>query len=199
MKKILFVSLLGLFVVAGCKNQGKKTNEAETNITEISIPDLLASADQYVGKEVKIQGMVQHVCRETGKKMFLIDENPENRIRVDVNESMGTFPIELEGSTVEVTGQFEELRIDEAYLNQWEEELKSGEKLAEDKKVHTGEKAGTGEGHGEHSVAGEAADQGTHTAAEEQIANYRKQIAESGSDHISFYSITASEYKEIEE
>jgi len=197
MKKIVAFALLSLVLGTACQNREKKKEPSATEVTEVSIPDLLAQADQYVGSTVKITGMVQHVCKETGKRMFLIDRTPENRIRIDVNENMGTFPVELEGSTVEVIGEMKELRIDETYLRQWEEEIKSGEKLAEDKKIHTGaESAGS---HDESSQLSEAADQGTHTAAEEQIARYREQLAQSGSDHLSFYSVTCVEYREIEE
>lgn len=197
MKKIVAFTLLSLVFGTACQNREKKNETAGQKVTEVSIPDLLAKADQYVGNTVKITGMVQHVCKETGKRMFLIDRTPENRIRIDVNPDMGTFPVELEGSTVEVIGEMKVLRIDETYLRQWEEEITSGEELAGDKKIHTGgNSAGS---HDESSQLGEGADQGTHTAAKEQIDRYREQLAQSGSDHLSFYSVTCLEYREIEE
>jgi hypothetical protein len=74
-----------------------------------------------------------------------------------------------------VKGTLKELRIDDKYLNEWEAELK---KPAENHEtgVHSGQK-----GHEDQSAEDKFA----------QINAYRDQIKQSGSDHLSFYSIEA--------
>ncbi len=72
-----------------------------------------AAAD-LVGQEVEIEGMVVHVCKHGGKKMFLIGENPDIRIKITASDKVGVFDPELEGSTVHVNGIVEPMDEAEA-------------------------------------------------------------------------------------
>ncbi len=185
-KKVLLFAVIAAFF-ASCSNTSgdKNTQIADNSNAEpvaITIEEFLAAPDSYVGKQVQIEGTAVHVCRETGKRMFIIGQDPDERIQVKAGEAIPSFAVELEGSDVQVAGLVDELRIDEAYLTQWENEVKA-DNPESDLKVHGGE-----EGH--------MAKEGDPTAELEQIQNYRNQIAESGSDHISFYSIVAKDYQE---
>ncbi|MDZ7742814.1 MAG: hypothetical protein U5Q03_14005 [Bacteroidota bacterium] len=102
---------------------------------------------------------------------------------------MESFNTDLVGSNVAVEGYIEELRIDEAYLTEWENELMM---QAQEGEMEEGEHDGGGH---EGSQMGEMADQGRHVEGMDQIENYRKQIKESGTDHLSFYSIVCTNYK----
>lgn len=64
-------------------------------------------AENMVGKEVEIEGMVVHVCKHGGKKMFLIGEDPDVRVKITTSDKVSTFKPELEGSTVYVKGIIE--------------------------------------------------------------------------------------------
>lgn len=123
-----------------------------------------------------------HVCKHGGKRMFIIGTDPENRIQVKAGDAISSFVETLEGSDVVIHGFVDELRIDEAYLTQWENELKA-DNPESDLKIHRGE-----EGH-DH-------DEGDTHKEYEQIEGYRTQMAEQNVDHLSYYSIIASECKE---
>jgi hypothetical protein len=56
---------------------------------------------------VEIKGMVVHVCREGGKKMFIIGEDPEMRVKITPSDKIGVFKPEMEGSTVAIKGIIE--------------------------------------------------------------------------------------------
>jgi hypothetical protein len=114
--------------------------------------------------------------------MFIIGEDPDERIKVTTGDEIEAFDVELEGSDVEIIGIVDELRVDEAYLTNWENEVMADNPESE-MKIHKGE-----EGH-EH-------DEGDAEAELEQINDLRAQLLESGEDHLSFYSIIATEYKE---
>ena len=131
MTKNLFILILLAAFFMSCNNLQNKSTEAETDDQEIteelvmlSIADFDASAEKYVGKEIQIKGLVNHTCKHGGKRMFIIDEETENTVKIEAGENIPSFDAELEGSVVQVTGIINELIIDEAYLIEWEEEIK---------------------------------------------------------------------------
>ncbi len=179
-KKIAFGFVILTFLFA-CKTENKKDqNEGKVEIPQVSITDLLDNADQYVDQAILLTGTVDHVCREGGKKMFLIDNNPESRIKVTPGKSMPSFDVELEGSDLIVEGVLQALVIDEDYLAKWEEELMGKHDAQE-------------EGHAQ-TEHGEKADQGMHVGDKQQIDSYRKMLEESGEDKITFYSVECSKF-----
>lgn len=182
-KNFIFFLLTALIFAACVNNPDKSAQDKTTEeIAVINVDEFLSKPDSFVGKQVMITGTTVHVCREGGKRMFMIGEDPEKRLQVKAGEGIASFAVELEGSDLTVTGIVDELRIDEAYLTQWENELKADNPESE-LKIHRGE-----EGH-EHN-------EGSVDAEFEQINNYRTRIAESGSDHLSFYSVIASKFEE---
>jgi hypothetical protein len=188
MIKNLFLLTIAMAVFFGCNSstemKGEQTAEAEAQeIVMMTSTDFHTHPEDYVGKNVVIEGTAVHVCKHGGKRMFIIgDESEEDRIQIKAGDAIDAFDVELEGSDVIVKGIFDELRIDESYLTEWENELKA-ENPESELKIHRGE-----EGH-EH-------DEGDPNAEYEQIAAYRDQMKEKGVDHLSFYSIVAEEYKE---
>lgn len=189
-KKIL--TLLGLAIIlVACNNSQKNINENTTanEPVNITVSDFLAKADEYVGQEVKIKGTVSHTCKHGGKRMFIFDDNEDNRVKIEAGEEITSFDASLEGSDIVVSGILKELIIDETYLMEWEQEVNAELNNPEEESDTTVVAEHEGGG------LGEAADQGTHVSALESIADYRKQIKESGKDHLSFYSIECISYE----
>lgn len=95
-------------LVASCGNSGKKEAKSKTESSENSIKvefaSLIANPENYVGKNIIIEGKVVHVCTETGKKMFIVGENPDVRLYVAAGENISKFPMELLGSEIVVEG-----------------------------------------------------------------------------------------------
>lgn len=186
-KKLFLFAIAATFMFA-CNNTKTETNEqteaaAPVEILTISTADFNTHPGDYVGKEILIEGTAVHVCKHGGKRMFIVGDTSEvDRIQVKAGDEIDAFNVELEGSDVAVLGVVDELRIDEAYLTQWENELKADNPESE-LKIHRGEE---GHEHGE----------GDPNAEFEQIDAYRTQLADQGVDHLSFYSIIAKEYKE---
>jgi hypothetical protein len=181
MNKKLAFGFLMLAILFAC-NTGDKTGRGENKdqIPEVTLSELMENTEKYVDKSIMVSGIIDHVCRETGKKMFLVDPESEERIKITVGKNIPTFDVELEGSELRVTGIFQELIIDEDYLAKWEEELTSKHDTMEE--VHA------------QTQYGEMADQGLHVGDMQQISSYRKQLEDSGKDHIAFYSIECSEF-----
>jgi len=210
-RKILFLFVITAFIAA-CNNTQSPSTETEGSEQEmtaemvtLAIVDFDNEAGNYVGKEVQISGLVNHTCKHGGKRMFLIDTETEQTVKIEAGENIASFDAELEGSEVIVTGIINELIIDEAYLLEWEAEIEEEMSEATTEEIEEyAEEAEEGEyaeGEGEHEHAsgglGEKADMGEHISGLEKIENYRQQIKESDKDHLSFYSIECISFEVI--
>ncbi len=187
-KKFYLFAIAAIFF-ASCNNapkdqaaEGDQMYAGETEVVMVSPDEFNANPDAFVDKNVVIEGTAVHVCKHGGKRMFIIGTDPENRIQIKAGDAISNFDESLEGSDVVIHGFVDVLRIDEAYLTQWENELKA-DNPESDLKIHRGE-----EGH-DH-------DEGDTHKEYEQIEGYRTQMAEQNVDHLSYYSIIASECNE---
>ncbi len=197
MKKIiLLLAAIALFTTS-CENAQKKTESDGTNsiaattdeIAIINVGDFDDQAGNYVGKKIQLEGTVDHICKHGGQKLFLVTENSDARIKVNPDEEIAAFNAELEGDKIVLVGIVEEQRIDEDYVREWEEEIKSGADLGDDK----GEGSHLG---GKVEKGGEGAD-----ISEEmkKINNLREMIKDSENDYISFYSVLCTSYEPAED
>ena len=174
MKKILVVITIGLCLFS-CKTETKKEGTtADSAVLEVVETPVLAlgefdtKAGDFVSKEIKVQGIVDHVCKHGGKKILLVTDDGDAHVF-----SEERFDEALMGSEITVTGVVLEERIDEAYLLKMEEdnikshsEGKSNEEQFNNKKKH--------------------------------LQNYRDQMKADSTDHISNYSLQYVSHKTIE-
>ena len=186
MTKKFMIAFFASILFVSCANNASKQEESPEAIkpTKLSVVDFETMAPELIGKPVVMIATVKHICEHGGKKMFLVEEGSEASVKITTAETIAAFNTDLTGNKIQVEGIVEALIIDEEYLMAWENELKIGNT----------EEIGDGHGVGK----GEAADQGEHIAAVESIANYRKQIAESGIDHLAFYSIVCDNYEVVQ-
>ncbi|MBN1198018.1 MAG: OB-fold nucleic acid binding domain-containing protein [Bacteroidales bacterium] len=182
-KKFLSFLFIALTIAYGC-NQAPKENaeEASADTVLLTVATFDTSASYYVDQPVWIEGTVLHTCKHGGKRMFLVDGNDSIMVEVTTGPDIVMFDESLVGSRVNVLGILKEERIDEKYLNEWEAELMKPAEENHEAGVHEGTK-----GHEEQPKE----------AKLEQINALRNQIASSGSDHISRYSIEAISFQEI--
>jgi hypothetical protein len=192
MKKLLFaIAAIALMVSCQTNTSNKDSNtltaQAETTeIIDLPLKDFSEQAGEMVGKQIALYGTIDHVCKHGGQKMFMVNQDSDARVKITTGENMAAFNTELEGENVKVLGVVDELRIDEDYLREWEEELKA------DQESEAGEKVHMGEGEGEHHEE-------EHGGEYDQINKYRQMIMESEKDYISFFSVVCVEYEVVEE
>lgn len=126
MKKIaafVFLSFI-LFSANSLTAQDKPTvSQADSKLMALTPEKFQEAALNNVGKEVEIQGMVVHVCKHGGKKLFIVGEDPEKRVKITTSDKVNVFMPELEGSTIWVKGVIEPLT---------DEELPEAEKTSQD-------------------------------------------------------------------
>lgn len=191
MLKKLTILLTLVVLFAACNNQKEENAPEETQeetVKKLEIATFFQENDEELdGKEVELVGNVVHVCKHGGKRMFIIDDNPDHRLKITTGEGIGEFKVDLEGSKVKVHGIIEEERIDKKYLDEWEEEVLADAE-AENMKLHEGK-----EGHEEEH---EDAEKNQENQLK-RIKELREQLEAASKDYISFYSIKASNFEEI--
>lgn len=181
LKNVFFLLVLAGVVFASCNQSGKDKAASLTDTITVTVATFDTSAHSYVDRYVWIEGTVLHTCKHGGKRMFLADGNDSITVEVTAGGEVVKFDETLIGSRVKVLGTLKELRIDTKYLNEWEAELMKPEENHETG-VHT-----AAAGHEDQSAQDKL---GTVNA-------YRTQLAESGQDHLSFYSIEAISFSEL--
>ena len=189
-KLSIAIALLAVAVIGtSCGNKQQKsssdTTTEQTTSSALEIDSLLANAENLAGKEVTIEGDCTHTCKHGAKKIFLMGSDDTQVIRVEAS-TLGAFDPKCVNSIVRVTGTLKEQRIDEAYLQNWEAQLKA----------QAAEKHGTGEAgcDTEKKARGEPAN-----TPEARIADFRAKIADrkasSGKEYLSFYFMEANSYE----
>ena len=140
MKKITLLLAVAVMLVS-CNQTDKTSAESSQNeeVVAATIEAMLANPVDYVDKEVVITGMVTHVCRHGGQKCFILAEDGETQIRINVGSEIDEFDIALEGSSVEFKGVFKVL--DEVETTELQEDHESKEHHATEMAHTEAEKA----------------------------------------------------------
>jgi hypothetical protein len=107
-RKIFGMALLSLLVIScgtGNDKSADKSAASEEAVAAIEFAQLTADPASYTGKEIAVSGKVVHVCAHSGKKMFIVGDDPDIRLFITVGEELPKVPMELLGSEVVVTGK----------------------------------------------------------------------------------------------
>lgn len=102
MKKILTVAAVATLLIA-CNTENRKADIQ--NALKVDLATLETSASEFENQTIQVSGMVLHVCKHGGQKMFLTTDTTEASLLVRVGPSIPEFDVTLEGSNVEVTGK----------------------------------------------------------------------------------------------
>ncbi len=185
----VFFAVIGIaFTIFSCKSNKKDTTEQDApQAKTMQVDDALAKMDEMVGDTVEIEGVCMHLCRHSGRKMFLMGSDDTQILRVESVELGEPFKQECLEHIVYVKGIVREERIDEDYLNEWEKELAGMEQHGEGAEGCGAEKQSRQE---------------TANTPEARIADFRTKIAErkskEGKAYLSFYHIDAVKYNVID-
>ena len=98
---VLAASFL-LTVPAAAADYGKALSAAQP----VQVSELIASPDKYVGKVVKVEGLVTDVCAKRGCWMVLAGDKEFQTIRIKVDDGVIVFPLEAKGKKAVAEGTF---------------------------------------------------------------------------------------------
>jgi hypothetical protein len=106
-KRIISFVIIAV-VISSCGNTGKKDVSSKAvdsaEAVKVEFTSLIENPGNYIGKNIIVEGKVIHVCTVSGKKLFIVGENPDVSLFITAGDNMPKFPMELLGSTVVVEG-----------------------------------------------------------------------------------------------
>ena len=195
-KSLLLIAGLAL-LLAGCggDDTGETVQADQTAAAPVAvtIAQYNASPGDYVEKTIEISGTVNHVCAHGGKRMFIMGDDPSDRVKIESGQ-VPAFDTTLEGSPVKVVAVGRVETIDAAYLDAWEAEAKVGE-VAES--CESGGNSTTDEATAQAAEAVEAEHAQHENPDLARIEQLRQRIAESDQDHLSFYHLECVSFEEL--
>ncbi len=191
MKKIIILAISVVLATAmvSCGNRNaKKSTTPEVATESVAVMDvdaLMEQAESLAGQEIEIEAICTHLCSHGATKMFLMGSDDSKTLRVEAAK-LGSFDQKCANSIVKVKGILMEERIDESYLQQWEQ-MENVEQHGDGEAGCSTEKAARGE---------------TANTTAERIADFRARIAAreqaEGKAYLSFYFIEAISYEIVE-
>lgn len=134
MKITIFATVVALLMISCGSRQTKKnaddkgtTRVEQTIISTYTLDSLLANAAELIDKEVIVRGFITHTCKHSGRRCFIVGEDPNTSFRVEAKGEIGGFNRELTGSEVAITGIVRERRLTKEYIKQYEEQVREKE------------------------------------------------------------------------
>ncbi|MBN1650374.1 MAG: hypothetical protein JW857_03545 [Bacteroidales bacterium] len=166
-KTLLLFSLIAVLMSCGDNNQKANKTETPENTEQavLTLADFNSEAGKWVDQEIQIEGIVDHVCKHGGKRLFLVNDFGD--VHIDGKER---FDDALTGSNIIVSGVVKEFRVDEAYCLQMEQDHIQKHKEGID-------------------------NEDVYAQKMKQINSYRDSMQAAGVDHLSFYSIDYISHK----
>ena len=103
----LALALTATLATAKTTTYGKGVNLKENT----AISEILDHPDKYLGKRVKISGMIIEVCARRGCWVYIASDRPYEKIQVKVTDGVIVFPMSASGRQAVVEGTVEELKL----------------------------------------------------------------------------------------
>ncbi len=117
MKRWMLACVLGVCMTAAATAtaQEKKYGNGVSLKTATTVEQLLAAPEQYVGKTVRVDGVVTAVCDMAGCWMEIADQKAEpgnaKSLRFKVDDGVIVFPVAAKGKRASAEGVFEKVGV----------------------------------------------------------------------------------------
>ncbi len=86
---------------------GKGVSEA----TPVKLSELMATPDDYVGKVVKVEGLITEVCPKRGCWIDVAGDKEFQTIKIKVEDGVIVFPLTDKGKKVVAEGTFKKMEL----------------------------------------------------------------------------------------
>ena len=97
------------------KNFGEKLILDKTTL----ITDILNDGDSFVGKRVKVEGLIVDVCAKRGCWMYLAGEKPFEKLRFKVVDGVIVIPMEARGKRAVAEGEVQKFVLSREQVIEW--------------------------------------------------------------------------------
>jgi hypothetical protein len=104
---VALAAVLALFSLPpGIAGEKKTYGKGLSGNDTVKLSDLVADPDKYVGKTVRVEGLVTDVCAKRGCWMMLAGDKEFQSIRVKVDDGVIVFPLDAKGRHAVAEGIF---------------------------------------------------------------------------------------------
>lgn len=110
-RSLILITLVCFVAVPALAGDGESYGEGVTLDTAIPIDTLIENADDYVGKTVRVDGIITAVCKKRGCWMQVTDKESGNGVRIKVEDGVIVFPYESMGREAAAEGVFEAIKL----------------------------------------------------------------------------------------
>ena len=114
MRRVLTISLAIVFlatVPVSAGGDAVKYGDGVTIDKAVSVETLLAAPDDYLGKTVRVDGVITGVCKKRGCWMQVTDPDTGNGVRIKVDDGVIVFPYTAMGKKASAEGVFEAITL----------------------------------------------------------------------------------------
>lgn len=101
------------------KLEGTSYGSGVTLPETISIAELKANVDKYVGKDVRVEGLVTGVCPKRGCWFDMAGENAGESMRFKVKDGVMVFPMEANGKYAVAQGKVRKMPMTLEQSKRW--------------------------------------------------------------------------------
>ena len=106
------ISLLMLSLLAiGTLSEARTFGAAMTVQKTTQVSEIFKNPKEYVGRKVKIKGLVVDVCAKRGCWLYIAGDKPFQKIQIKVDDGVIVFPMSARGKTATVEGVVEQLEM----------------------------------------------------------------------------------------
>jgi hypothetical protein len=109
--RTLLVSILLAAMLSPVTAFAKDFGQGVTLFEETAISSILDNSTDYVGKKVKVSGLVIDVCSTRGCWIYLAGDRDFEKIRIKVTDGEIVFPMEARGKMATVEGVVESMEL----------------------------------------------------------------------------------------
>lgn len=110
MKNIIYAIVIASLLF--CPAAFAKTYGKGVNLTEATaVSAILDNPDQYLGKSVRIEGMIIEVCAKRGCWIYVASDRADEKIQVKVTDGEIVFPMSASGRNGAIEGIVDEVKM----------------------------------------------------------------------------------------
>lgn len=129
MKNLIYV-LFALFLSTNLATASELKLGKPITLTDITkVSDISKNPEQYIGKEVLVEGLIIDVCSSRGCWMDIASDAAFEKIQIKVVDGVIVFPMEAKGKMAKIQGVVEELKLSK------KQAIEQGEHRAEEQGI----------------------------------------------------------------
>jgi len=106
---VLALVLVAAVAAPAVAADGKIYGKGVTGTEIVKISALIANPDKYVGKTIRVEGLITDVCPKRGCWMNIAGDKEFQSVRIKVEDGEIVFPLEAKGKQAVAEGTFSKI------------------------------------------------------------------------------------------